>query len=215
MTKKYCTPEIIESKYTELGHKLGWRFITCPVAQAISPKVVIVSLNPAGREQHGPSWSQEEGSAYLIESWNGYPAGQSPLQIQVQKLVERLGVTFDEVLSGQFVPFRSPSWNELVKQDDSIAFGKKLWFEFSCDLQPETIVCIGHETSKHLKAVFGVDKLIEKSSGWGNQTIKIGKGRGGLKLISLPHLSRFSLFTSDQCQPFLDEVFFTKAPVDA
>lgn len=51
----------IEKECRRLGYKLGWRFITCPQQQASTAKLLLVSLNPAGREVHGPSWSQEQG----------------------------------------------------------------------------------------------------------------------------------------------------------
>ena len=54
----------IENEYRNLRYKLGWRFITCPQANADRAKLRLVSLNPAGRAKHGPAWSQEGGSAY-------------------------------------------------------------------------------------------------------------------------------------------------------
>lgn len=197
----------IQREYDRLGYSLGWRFLTCPEAHAKNPEALIISLNPAGREEHGPAWSQEAGSAYVVESWKGYPPGKAPLQIQIQKLVERLGLGFDQVLTGHFVPFRSPTWDELPHREDAINFGKKLWYQFASPLQPKRVICIGHDVSKHLKALFGISKLRDRPTGWGGQKIRMANGRNDLQFISLPHLSRFTLFTRDACQPHLDAVF--------
>jgi hypothetical protein len=214
VTNKYFNAEAIEQEYPRLGHTLGWRFITCPVSNADSPEALLIGLNPAGRAIHGPSWSQELGSAYVVESWGGAPEGKANLQVQVQGLVGRLGLSFEKVLSAQFVPFRSPSWAELPRQAESVAFAKKLWFEFVSSIRPRSVICIGHEVSDHLKGLFGAQRLSNRPSGWGNQNIRVGKGRDGLDFMSFPHLSRFTLFTSSKCQDALDSIF-SKASADA
>ena len=207
MNTNIVSASAIQREYDRLGYSLGWRFITCPESQATDPEALIISLNPAGRKEHGPSWSQEAGSAYIVESWKGLPVGKAPLQIQVQRLVELLGLSFDQILSGHFVPFRSPSWDELAHREEAISFGKKLWYQFASPLKPKRVICIGHEVSTHLRGLFGVHKLRERPSGWGSQKIKTAIGRNGLHFISLPHLSRFPLFTREPCQPYLDAVF--------
>jgi hypothetical protein len=215
VTANIVSAGAIQQEYDRLGYSLGWRFLTCPESHATDPKALIISLNPAGREEHGPPWSQEAGSAYVVESWKGLPAGNAPLQIQVQRLVERLGLDIGQVLSGHFVPFRSPSWDELAHREEAISFGKKLWYQFASGLKPRRVICIGHEVSTHLRGLFGVHKLRDRPSGWGPQKIRTATGRNGLQLVSLPHLSRFTLFTSEACQPYLDSVFAETEAIDA
>lgn len=117
----------IESEYRRLGYSYGWRFITCPERNADHAKLLLVSLNPAGRAQHGPAWSQESGSAYLVEAWGDLPVGAAKLQRQVQAMFSLLDLSPDEVFSAHYVPFRSPSWDALARRDEAEAFSHGLW----------------------------------------------------------------------------------------
>jgi len=113
-----CCTEI-DSAYVRLGHTLGWRFLTCPRSSFVEyPKVALVTLNPAGSRDYPelPRRSQEDGSAYIIESWDGVCAGTAPLQRQIRKFFEliasRTGVSSGDALlaaslTANFVPFRS------------------------------------------------------------------------------------------------------------
>jgi hypothetical protein len=98
----------IESAYVRLGHKFGWRFLTCQRSKFVEhPKVALVTLQPAGSRDYFPQLprhSQEAGSAYIIENWDGRGRGADPLQQQVRKffgaLASRIGVpSGDKLLS--------------------------------------------------------------------------------------------------------------------
>src|SRR2546421_606458 len=112
----------IERAYVQLGHTIGWRFLTSPRA-TLSPKSTIglVTLNPGGDSEPAdhPRASSEAGSAYLIETWAGNTRGAAPLQLQVQALFRSLTRHLGEdgslstfinqrVMSAHFIPFRSP-----------------------------------------------------------------------------------------------------------
>ena len=197
----------IEKECRRLGYKLGWRFITCPQANAARAKLLLVTLNPGGREIHEPSWSQEEGSAYTVESWKGLPPGREGLQQQVQRMFALVGVSEEEVFSAHYVPFHSPSWAELDRKAEAEAFAKKLWIWLQPSLTFERIICIGKETGKPIASLFGAALECSLPVGWGAVTADRYRLPDGRSLIALPHLSRFGLFGRLQGTHALQELF--------
>jgi hypothetical protein len=198
----------IEIVCRDLGYQYGWRFITCPQANASRANLLLISLNPAGRAIHGPSWSQEEGSAYRVESWNGLPVGTSGLQRQVQSMFELLGLDDDDVFSAHYVPFRSPSWAELDRKTEAEAFARRLWLWMRPKLSFERIICIGKDKpGKPIADLFGASLECSMPTGWG----EIGADRyrmpDGRPLIALPHLSRFAIFGRPQGKDHLGRLF--------
>ena len=198
------TPERIEAAYQRLGYAAGWRFMTCPQRQFENPEVLLVSLNPSGRVEHGPRWSQEDGSAYVAESWDGQAEGKDTLQIQIQRLVAHLGVTFDRVASAHFVPFRSQRWLDLDRRTEAVKFSQELWTDFVAGMQPKYIACLGTKVGKYIPQLFGVDHLDRKKTGWGKISLSVGTTPYGGQVIVLPHLGTFKLFSRAECSPFLD-----------
>ncbi|WP_298192617.1 hypothetical protein [Novosphingobium sp.] len=197
------TPERIEAEYRRLGYQIGWRFMTCPARQFDDPEVLLVSLNPSGRVEHGPSWSQEGGSAYVDESWDGQAVGKDTLQIQIQRLVAHLGVSFDKVASAHFVPFRSERWADLMRSSEAVAFSKTLWADFISGMTPKYVVCLGTKVGEYIPALFGVKRMVKKMTGWGNITLSVGETSYGGQIIVLPHLGTFKLFSRAECAPYL------------
>lgn len=198
----------VEKEYRRLGYRLGWRFITCPQSNADHAKLLLVSLNPAGRSVHGPSWSQEEGSAYRVESWNGSPPGSSGLQLQVQRLFAFLDLADEEVFSAHYVPFRSPSWADLDRKEDAERFARKLWRWLQPKLQFDRIVCIGKEKpGKPMADLFGAEYETSMPTGWGNIRAERYRLPDGRPLIALPHLSRFGLFGRSEGEQALKKLF--------
>src|SRR5579871_2970887 len=94
----------IAEAYDQLGHTLGWRFLTCPSRNLASPKLALISINPGGSDYEAPIWSVESGSAYVVESWKGSPPGQARLQLQVRQMFQVLDFDPAEALSGYLVP---------------------------------------------------------------------------------------------------------------
>lgn len=198
----------VEKECRRLGYRSGWRFITCPQANAAHAKLLLVTLNPAGRQIHGPSWSQEEGSAYTVESWNGLAPGAASLQQQVQRMFAFLGLREDEVFSAHYVPFRSPSWAELNRKEEAEAFGQKLWTRLQPTLNFERIVCIGKDKpGRPIARLFGAELECSLPVGWGTITADRYRMPDGRTLTALPHLSRFALFGRPQGEQALTELF--------
>lgn len=205
------TPERIEGAYQRLGYSIGWRFMTCPERQFDDPRVVLVSLNPSGRVEHGPRWSQEAGSAYVVESWDGQPAGKDTLQVQIQRLVAHLGATFEEVASAHFVPFRSQRWADLDRSAEALAFSRELWSDFISGMSPQFIVCLGTTVGKYVPELFGVQQMEKRPTGWGDITMAVGTTRDGGQLAILPHLGTFKLFSRGECASFINSAFGPKS----
>lgn len=198
----------IEKECRRLGYRLGWRFITCPQVNAARAKLLLVTLNPGGRQIHGPSWSQEEGSAYTVESWKGLPPGTESLQRQVQRMFALLGLGEEEVFSAHYVPFRSPSWAELDRKVEAEAFAKKLWTWLQPSLTFERIVCIGKDKpGKSVASLFNAAFECSLPVGWGSVTADRYRLPDGRSLVTLPHLSRFGLFGRQQGNRALMELF--------
>jgi hypothetical protein len=198
----------IEEACRKLGYRYGWRFITCPQANAARAKLLLISLNPAGREVHGPSWSQEDGSAYRIESWGGLAPGTSNLQRQVQQMLALLKLRDEEVVSAHYVPFRSPSWAELDRKAEAETFARSLWRWLAPRLSFDRIVCIGKEKpGKPMANLFG--GVFERSMpvGWGNVTADRYRITDGRQFVALPHLSRFAIFGRPEGAQALRELF--------
>lgn len=219
---------LIHAAYEELGHELGWRFLTSPEA-TLRPatEIALITLNPGGdgkRPDHGRE-SSEPGSAYIVESWgNSHPPGEAPLQIQIRSLfkmiaqVRDLEITGDELLgqslSAQFVPFRSPSLSALERRQESFVFARDLWSRLFEHISPLLVITIDKHTHKRLLPLlstkWGEPTSAEiTSTGWGNASAELVRWESSTParaLIRLPHLSTFKLFSRDACIPHMESL---------
>jgi hypothetical protein len=106
------TADTIVAKYRALGYQKGWGFIACPEQRLHDAAVAIVGLNPGGGGAddafaYGEMWDTPEGNAYFRQKW-GKGGGETPIQGQVCAWHHVLGLSEDETLCAQFIPFRSP-----------------------------------------------------------------------------------------------------------
>lgn len=205
--------EIVGS-YATSGNSLGWRLLYSPITVLEKADVAVVGLNPGGDGQgdgHGEFAMADGLSAYRDEEWKpNYKAGQEPLQRQMLKLFERLGVQPEEALAGNLVPWRSSSWQALNKRSKALEFGIKIWREIFRSVQPSTVVAIGNETSRQVAKLLGVSKLTKVPVGWGIVCGSFGSN-GKQRLVCLPHLSRFQIMTRSESQDGLDKLFGKRA----
>lgn len=211
----------IERAYEQLGHTLGWRFLN--VSRNVlhqDPPIALITLNPGGRtipHDHPPA-SCESGCSYIVESWNEKRPGHSPLQVQVQRLfskisehsaLESCGIELlERTLIGYFIPFRSPRLKDLNNRMSSLEFGKQLWMKVFSLVHPKLTICIDRDTFSNLSTMipqaFNCHEIHrqEMNTGWGNTKAKIvdyGNHRN-IKLLRLPHLSTFKVFSRPQCE---------------
>ena len=225
----------IKSAYQSLGHRLGWRFLSGPKANLnAATKIVFISLNPGGNcdpPEH-PHASQELGSSFLVESWNGRPAGHSDLQLQVGTMFKLLadGIgsgdyksLMNNTLMGHFIPFRSPDFKSLANQTASLAFADQLWTRIFEHIEPEIVVTMDVHTFKHVRKIITnrrqgeSERHIQLPTGWGNYTadiVRFGSPKRGVTLARLPHLSRFTIFTSPKCAEAMPKLIDTITSVN-
>ena len=227
----------IDAAYEELGHKIGWRFLTGPSRTYIEDtRHAFITLNPGGAAEdlEHPRLSSEGGSAYWIERWLGHPCGDAPLQRQVQELFAKVARivapdvisprNFVEswVLTAHFIPFRSPKSKDLHRPDESLDFARKLWSDIFAAWTPRTILTIDRKTFGKLQDILKKTRsarIVEKASfptGWGKYPADAVRlqlpGCDDVVILGrLPHLSRFKLFAHEESrrpvQTFLDFVY--------
>lgn len=220
----------IERFYKDHGYRLGRRFLTCSrkVLDGGTPQIALITLNPGGKRQRPdhPQNSCEEGCAYLVESWkNGMPPGEAPLQIQVRRMFAELAIKLrysgtpenllEESLSGYFVPFRSPSFEELEHRREALDFGESIWSSILESVRPGLIICIDTKTYERLKELIPrIYRLRETNhlrpkTGWGDyraDIVEFGES-SEVRLLRLPHLSRFGLFGNPARAEHIDRIF--------
>jgi len=217
------TIQLIQKAYSELGHQMGYRFLLSS-KNTFSSDVLFLNLNPGGSTIHPehPTDSYETGPAHLTESWgNGLAVGMSPLQIQVQKLFEELSKKIPcnrnlihESLIAYFIPFRSPRMNDLHEKDKSIKFAIELWSEIISTMKPKLIICLGDDVFKNVKKLFPVvSAQFSTKLGWGEITADVYKYENDCRIIKLPHLSTFKIFSRKECEPYIDKLL-TEATKD-
>jgi hypothetical protein len=199
----------IETEYQHLGHRLGWRFLTSPRRTlSTTTKTLLLSTNPGGNripEDH-PTASSEAGSAYIVESWNGLPPGQAPLQLQVQQLFEMLDEDLNAALAGYLVPFRSPNFESLPHREESVRFSIDLWTDVFERVDPSLVVTVGKDTFKHMSAAWQEKpRILEEPVGWGSQTALVANYARRV-VLALPHLSRFKIFGRPQSQEPIERI---------
>ena len=200
----------INEKYNQLNHTLSWRFLTSPKSTLRKKTdALFITLNPGGDKitHERDKESCEHGSPYLYESWKDCPPGEGSLQKQIQILYSELGWEFDSVLSGQLVPFRSPSWEQLPRQKESLEFGIQLWQKVINYVEPNVIVAMGKsELRSTLIEILGEPKTSETHSvGWSNVSANLDIF-SSCKLLSLPHLSRFKIMGRPQSQACINTI---------
>ena len=148
----------------------------------------------------------EKGSAYEEEKWDQYPPGNSPLQIQIRTLFERLQVESSDVLAGHLVPFRSPSWRDLKNRKEVIEFSKEIWKEVLDRARPESVVALGAVTRDAVTEILEVHSTEPIPLSWKGRDALRGKFDGG-RFIYLPHFSRYPVMRRPESKEALDRLF--------
>jgi hypothetical protein len=213
----------IQVAYDDLGHELGWRFLSTPAKTlSESTQLVFLGLNPGGAHYEAPVISVEKGNAYHVERW-GNGGELSGLQVQIQllydKLSERLyqqptATLMDQTLAANFCPFRSPSWDRLHNRAKSVEFSKHLWFYLFQCLSPSVIICLTDLPFMHIGEVllwrgFEEKGASKKLVGWGNvtySTTTYEMENEKVTMIRLPHLSRYKVFGRHESQHAINEL---------
>ena len=187
--------ERIATEHQAGGYGMGWRLLYSPTHVLGGSPVAFLGINPGGSgvDPRHTDLASERGSAYVMESWVGYPPGESPLQRQVRALFAALDVDPDEVLAGNLIPFRSPSLDALPNRERALAFGLSLWKELLEAAQPSLVITMGAQTTHPVATMLGAERLVRVSLGWGSVAGTRASFTGGTH-VGLPHLSRFRVF---------------------
>jgi len=156
----------IESAYEELGYQLGWRFLGVNKRVLRNPvQIAYLGLNPGGdhEPENHPREHMEKGNWYMDESWKGLKKGESRLQLESQKMFERLsnhlemGSTprpiIESSLIGNLVPFRSPTWELLNSRAEACEFAHDLWIPILEEMQPKLIICLGKKATPTFRSI--------------------------------------------------------------
>lgn len=198
----------IEEAYRKSGNHLGWRFLYSPPSVIIDAKVAFIGLNPGGnrRPTEHAEFAMTSGSAYCDEEWAGYPRGESPLQRQVRALFTMLRTAPADVLAGNFVPFRSPSWNTLFEPQRALPFARSLWADVFKSSRPELIVTMGTLVRDEVANILGITDLTKYPTGWGHINATRGQNTH-TTLISIPHLSRFRIIGRPKSASQISSIF--------
>lgn len=219
--------KVIESEYRRLGYNLGWSLIYGPYETMWHPRypVAFFGLNPGGAQFEKPQLSNEEGSSYICEEW-GMDKGRAPLQIQVQNLFESLakalgkGITGNELLHGSMsanlVPFRSATWRALPRHAEALDFSKSLWRDriasVPCNLYITMSKVSFNSILQLLKKEVGFEPMgvgVTEPVGWGKAHYEIQDFTskfGPIAVIRLPHLSRYKIFSSGNCESAIEKI---------
>lgn len=213
MSELIVQSDEIERAYQESGNRLGWRLLASPARTLAGAEIAFIGLNPAGRiEPLGhPRFAPESGSAYCDEVWGNAPAGESRLQRQVLALFKALNVAPENVLAGNLIPFRSPSFECLRNREGSLKFGADLWSRIIRRARPSLVIVMGREVEKAVVGALSAELETKEVLGWGNPaggqiTGRRWKFDGGL-IVFLPHLSRFGVVTRKASQAGLAALF--------
>ena len=214
---KNIEEEYQKEEYQKDGHKNGWRFLMCPADRLnAKPQIALLTLNPGGGssdKQRKCEPSCENGSAYVCESWCGKHPGEAPLQKQIRKLFEAIAAKvgregkgdklLKQSLAACYIPFRSPSLNDLPNRKAAKDFANKLWRDLFTKLDPLLIVTIDRITTKAIRQI--LEKKLKCPApdvttfkiGWGAVSADVIIFKAGKRkrvILRLPHLSRYQLF---------------------
>jgi len=218
----------IKHFYKIKGYQLGWRFLNgSKKILHNNPTIALITLNPGGNNipKDHPWESCESGSSYLCESWGNSAPGQGNLQKQIQlmfeKILETSGLTttrnelIEQSLTGYFIPFRSPRLADLDHKKEALQFAKKFWSKILTQVKPKLFICIDKDTHKMLRSIipstygFPLENTKKVRTGWGDYTADLDTfgDKSQVKMVRLPHLSTFKLFTSSKCTQQLNIIF--------
>jgi hypothetical protein len=134
-------------------------------------------------------------NAYIDESWAGQPLGCSRLQRRVRWLLERLGLNVREVCAANLI---------FVRSSNSTGSGYPTTAELCWPVhehilrivQPRAIVAFGNSgvsPFRFLQAHYGAQTLASFPSGHGTWSCFGFTAPTGIKVVGLPHLSRYAI----------------------
>jgi hypothetical protein len=200
--------EILNQKAQELEFNDGFHLLYCPWKTISNANVAFISLNP-GRALPANMYltSDERGNSYEVEEY----VTLSPITKQFLIMCRRFGIKPSQVLTGTAAPFRSGHWNHLssTQRKGSLAVGHQFWTEAVQHTEsPIKLFITVSAEAKNLALALTCakeEKIVQ--SGWANTKLIRYRNDHGQYVVSLPHLSRYQLFSRDECNGPLASIF--------
>ena len=187
--------DAIQAAYHDLGYRYGWTFMMNPERTMREADVAFIGLNPGGGGEKD-EWAHE--GVWAVPSGNAYYGAWSPgesktsIQIQIEHWHNELSLKSDESFCAQFVPFRSPSWRDLERKEDALAFSMRLWKWTLENSRARLLVTMGKVPGRYLSNLLNAAHVAQFQAGWGKQMIDVYEG-SGYRIVAMPHPSRFQL----------------------
>lgn len=177
-----------------------------------APKAVFLSLNPGAPsdEPQAPCVQDVRGNTYEVEACTT----NSPLTYQFLCLCEFLKLKPRDVLAGVISPFSSGKWlaaNDPARgvQDCSVKLGRRFWTEALPYTKTKLVIACSNHTIDITLGILGItgnSPVMTTNAGWGRSTLRRYRA-GDIHVVSLPHLSRYKLFSRPQCTAALHNIF--------
>ena len=192
----------------EFGFPDGYKLLYSPWETISHAKTAFISLNPGRPPVNEPLQmvSDERGNSYEVEQ----ETTASPITDQFLKLCTLLKTPPGNILTGTICPIRSGDWDTFLNGKPFTAAQKRIGFDLGCTFWAEAlqdidlVITIGNETIQKTIKMLDARKDLEIQSGWGTLKLRRYVTEHNVKVIQLPHLSRFKLFSRKQCtQPLL------------
>lgn len=199
----------IDTAYNDLGYEIGWRLLASPKATLQTADTALIGLNPGGDripDDH-PYFCMPPGkNSFRDEQWGTHEFGQAPLQKQVQSLFKKLNRRPEDVLCGEFIPFRSPEINALPNRKIAEEFARALWRDIFDITHPKLVMTLGKNVFYALHGVLGGSEIEEISINWGNVKARRTQCRDCV-LVGVPHLSHFGFINRKESAQPLSKMF--------
>ena len=199
--------EKLQSAAKAYGFHQGYKILYSPWSTIINHSAIFISLNP-GKPPIAAEMcvvSDERGNTYEVER----KITQSPITAQFLKLCEFIGVMPSEMLTGVAAPFRSERWAtiSITQQRAALAIGREFWSEALKHSPEKLIIACSDEASKMIVSITGAQLDVVTPSGWGNIKLSRYVAANGRRIVKLPHLSQFKLFSRAEAEPYLRAIF--------
>lgn len=202
--KDFWTDLLLQQE-TAIGFSQGFKLLYCPWRTIDVGTVAFISLNP-GRAPDDAELriaSDERGNSYEVER----ASTVSPITDQFLRLCTFIQVNPGHVLTGVAAPFRSGSWAQLSREqrNGSLELGRRFWGAALNQPRINKIIAVSNEASNLAVGVTRSRIIREIPSGWGNIKIRVFENLNGVRVVQLPHLSRFRLFGRSESESYLAE----------
>lgn len=183
--------------------------LASPASTLKTADIALIGLNPGGNriyEEH-PDFCMPPGeSSYLDEEWGNYARGQAPLQKQVRSLFQKLDRQPEDVLCGEFIPFRSPNIKALPNRKPATEFAREWWRDIFNETKPKLVMTLGMDAFYALHNVLDGREPEKISINWGRVKARRAACRHCV-LVGIPHLSHYKIINREKSAEALEQMF--------